>query len=255
MLMQKGFTFTAGRVKNQQYTMPIHVEQSDNSIYDIEQQSIFTSPDGEALRLKDIAQVHREQVMPFAERNQFAVEIYMPAGTSTSATAVVADSLRQLLAADERVDNITAFIGCASPRFHTAYAPQMGGTNYAQFIVNTVNEEATIEMLDTYDGLFDATFPQAHIKFKQLSYNEAVCPIEIRLSHDNIDTLRNDTRKVIRALQQVDGLRLIRSNYNEPMPTTTIRLREDEASRLGITNLSLEATLSMRYNCSTASTQ
>ena len=59
-------------------------------------------------------------------------------------TEVIADSVRHVLQKDERIVDITSFIGCSSPRFMDAYAPQMAGANYApQFIVNTKSDQAT----------------------------------------------------------------------------------------------------------------
>ena len=68
-----------------------------------------------------------QKMMPKAERNQFAVEIYLPTGTSLKKTAEIADTLEHLLRKDDRVLSIASFKGSASPRFQTAYAPQFGG--------------------------------------------------------------------------------------------------------------------------------
>jgi Cation/multidrug efflux pump len=65
-----------------------------------------------------------QQLMPVAERNQFAVEIYLPQGNSLEQTYLVADSLEIMMKKDERVKSITSFIGTSSPRFHTTYAPK-----------------------------------------------------------------------------------------------------------------------------------
>lgn len=59
-LFQKGFVTTGGRVKTPVYVMPIHVEKSLNSVYDVEQQIVFSSPGGTNVRLKDIATVKWE---------------------------------------------------------------------------------------------------------------------------------------------------------------------------------------------------
>ena len=55
------------------------------------------------------------QLMPIAERNQFAVEIFMPTGTAVARTTEVADSLEAILSKDDRVVSIASFHGCASP--------------------------------------------------------------------------------------------------------------------------------------------
>lgn len=188
-----------------------------------------------------------QQTMPFAERNQFAVEIYLPTGTSLDKTAEVADSLEHILHKDKRIVSITSFKGCASPRFHTAYAPQMAGTNYAQFIVNTTNDKATVDILNDDADKYADYFPEAVIKFRQLSYNEAANPIEIRLSNVDENALPRDAEKIKRIFQQQPELTLVRTDFNEPQATTTVRLKEDEATRIGITNAQLEMTLAMRY--------
>ena len=188
-----------------------------------------------------------QQTMPTAERNQFAVEIYMPTGTSYDKTSIVADSLEHILRRDRRVVSVTSFKGCASPRFHTAYAPQVPGTNYAQFVVNTTDDKATEAILDDDADKYSAYFPEAVIKFKQLSYDEASNPVEIRLSNTNGNVLAGDAEKVEEMMKTMPELSLVRTNFNEPQATTMVQLKEDEASRLGITNATVETTLAMRY--------
>ena len=119
------------------------------------------------------------KLMPFAERNQFAVEIYMPFGTALEQTAAVADSLESILRQDSRVVSVASFKGGGSPRFHTSYAPQMPGSNYAQFIVNTIGNKATEEMIAEYKDKYLNYFPNVRVRFKQLEYSEAAYPLSL----------------------------------------------------------------------------
>ena len=89
-----------------------------------------------------------QNLMPTADRNQFAVEIYLPTGIAIEKTSAIADTLENILRADDRIVSVTSFTGCASPRFHTAYAPQIAGPNYAQFIVNTKGNKEHVYSLD-----------------------------------------------------------------------------------------------------------
>ena len=142
---------------------------------------------------------------------------------------------------------MASFVGCASPRFQTAYAPQIAGTNFAQFIVNTVSNQATEDLLNEYAPKYTDYFPEALVRFKQLSYNEATYPVEVRLSGENIDTLRREAEKVTALLRSMPELVLVSTNFNDPLATTRVVLKEDEATRLGISNVMLETTLAMRY--------
>ena len=187
------------------------------------------------------------QMMPNADRNQFAVEIYLPTGTALERTAAVADSIEHVLRQDPRVVSVASFKGCASPRFHTSYAPQLPGTNYAQFIVNTTGVDATVEILDEYAPRLSNAYPEARVRFKQISYSEAVHPVEFRLSGEDLDTLRRDANKLLALMRGMPELILAHTDMNEPQPATCVTLKEDEASRLGINNVALETTLAMRY--------
>ena len=192
-----------------------------------------------------------QKLMPAADRNQFAVEIYTPTGTSLKHTSTIADSLEHLLRKDSRVVSVTSFKGCASPRFHTAYAPQIAGTNYAQFVVNTAGTEATEELLDEYMPKYSNYFPGARVRFKQLSYSEAVYPIEIRLSGENLKELKTQAGRLADELRKLPMLSQVHTDLNEPLASGNIVLKEDEASRLGVSNLTVESTLAMRYGSGT----
>lgn len=188
-----------------------------------------------------------QRLMPTAERNQFAVEIYMPTGTAVEKTSLVADSLEHILRKDKRVVSVASFKGCASPRFQNSYAPQMGGTNFAQFIVNTTGNKDTEALLDEYTPLYKDAFPEAVVRFKQLGYSEAVNPIEVRLSGEDMEALKKEAERITTLLRNIPELEIVRTNFNEPLAATRITLCEEETTRLGITNASLETTLAMRY--------
>lgn len=188
-----------------------------------------------------------QQLLPTAERNQFAVEIYMPTGTAVEKTTLVADSLEYILRQDNRVVSVASFKGCASPRFQNSYAPQMGGPNFAQFIVNTTGNEDTEALLDEYTPRCRAMFPEAVVRFKQLGYSEAVSPIEVRLSGDDLGLLQKEAERVMALLRTLPELNLVRTNFNEPLAATRITLDEDQSTRMGISNAALETALAMRY--------
>ena len=188
------------------------------------------------------------QLMPIAERNQFAVEIFLPTGTTVNRTTEVADSLEAILSKDKRVVSIASFHGCSSPRFQATYAPQVGGPNFAQFIVNTTGNEATIEVLNEYTDKYEQWFPDAIVRFKQLSYSKADFPIEIRLHGQDQEQLRATSDSVMAMMRRVPGLRCVRSSMNTPLISAQVSPDQVQSSRLGINNLGLEATLALRYN-------
>src|SRR5574344_864974 len=188
-----------------------------------------------------------QKLMPRAERNQFAVEIYLPSGTAIERTAQIADSLEHMMKKDSLVKNITTFYGSGSPRFQTSYAPQIGGTNFAQFIVNTDNDEATQALLDKFTPMYSNYFSDAQIRFKQLDYSEALAPVEIRFSGNDLTQLHKTVDKAMAMMRQDNDLMLIRNNFEGTTSGLNVMMNSDEANRLGISKSMLAMNLATRF--------
>lgn len=188
-----------------------------------------------------------QRLMPRAERNQFAVEIYMPSGTAIERTAQVADSLQHLMKKDSRVLNITTFYGSGSPRFQTSYAPQIGGTNFAQFIVNTKDDEDTQALLDKFAPMYSNYFSDAQVRIKQLDYSDALSPVEIRFSGSNLAQLHKTVDAAMAIMRRDSDLLLVRSNFEGTTSGLNVIMNSDEASRLGINKAMLSLNLATRF--------
>lgn len=188
------------------------------------------------------------QMMPKAERDCFAVEIHLTDGSALEQTAAVVDSVQKALLADRRIKSVTAFVGCASPRFHATYSPQMAKKSYAQFIVNTIDEEATRDILKTYAPLYENRFPNAYVRFKQMDYQAVKNPIEIRLTGDDLNSMEVVGDSLKRFLNGQSELTWVHSDYDETTQNVRIALKTDEATRLGVTQSMLSVYLSSALN-------
>jgi len=184
------------------------------------------------------------RMMPFADRDQFAVEIYLRPDAPLGRTGAVADSVYSLLHADSRVRSVTSFVGCSSPRFQMSYAPQMGGPNYAQFIVNTTSIEDTEAILDDYADSWADRFPDAYVKFKQLDYQN-VPSLEFRFYGEEIDSMRAAADQLMARMRQMPELQWVHSDYEDPRAIVEVELDPVAASQLGITRTTTAACLAL----------
>ena len=179
------------------------------------------------------------QMLPKAERDCFAVEIHLAEGCGVQETAVVADSMARILQADKRVKSVTSFVGQASPRFHATYTPQMAAPNYAQFIVNTRSEKATSAILREYGPRYENAFPKAYVRFKQMDYQPVQNPLEVHLQGPDLAALQPLADSLKAYMGTLPQLQWVHSNYDESSLSLQVRLRPDEADRLGITQAAL----------------
>ena len=184
------------------------------------------------------------RMVPFADRDQFAVEIYLRPDTPLERTGAVADSVYRALRADERVKSVTSFVGCSSPRFQMSYAPQIAGKNYAQFIVNTTSVGDTEAILDEYADAWADRFPEAYVKFKQLDYQN-VPSLEFRFYGSDIDSLRAAADRLMARMRQMPELQWVHTDYEDPRTIAEVRLDPVTASQLGITRTVVAANMAL----------
>ena len=189
------------------------------------------------------------QMMPMAERNCFAVEIYLDANSGLDKTRAVSDSLQHILLADPRVTSVTAFVGTGSPRFHATYAPKLPGENFAQFIVNTKTSAGAEEVLREYGTRYEHYFPEAQIRFKQMDYQGVTAPVTVTFKGGTIEEMKpySDSLKKYMAAQ-TDLMKWVHSDFDEYVSTVEINLDPDESARLGINRTMLSLSLSGIFN-------
>ena len=184
------------------------------------------------------------RMVPFADRDQFAVEIYLRPDTPLERTGAVADSVYRALRADGRVKSVTSFVGCSSPRFQMSYAPQIAGKNYAQFIVNTTSVDDTESILDEYADAWADRFPEAYVKFKQLDYQN-VPSLEFRFYGSDIDSLHAAADRLMARMRQMPELQWVHADYEDPRAIAEVRLNPVTASQLGITRTVVAANMAL----------
>ena len=182
---------------------------------------------------------------PYADRNQFAVEIFLPEGEGLGRTREVADSLSRILKKDSRVVSVTSFIGCSSPRFQISYAPQMGGRNFAQLIVNTPDIQTTFDVLNEYAPKYSNYWPEAYCRFKQMDFLNV--PIfEYRFYGENMDSIQLAAERLMTQLRQMPELEWVHTDYDRPYPIVEISLDPVACAQLGVNRTSAQLQMAMQ---------
>lgn len=182
---------------------------------------------------------------PYADRNQFAVEIFLPDGEGLEQTREIADSLRDILKQDERVLSVTSFIGCSSPRFQISYAPQIGGRNFAQLIVNTPDIQTTFDVLNEYAPKYSNYWPEAYCRFKQMDFLN-VPTFEYRFYGDNLDSIHLAAENLMQELRKIPELEWVHTDFDLPHPIVEVSLNPVACAQLGINRTTAQLQMALQ---------
>lgn len=195
-----------------------------------------------------------QETFPKLERNQFAVEIYFPEGTSLDANAKTTKEMAKILSQDKRVVDVISFIGTSSPRFNTLYAPQIPAKNYSQLIVITDTNKNTKKVLREYDAKYRDAFPNAHVRWKELDFSPVTAPVEVRISGDNIEEIKTYSNKIKAVMQQEKDIIWLRDDFRNPLLSIDLDINKEAANRLGITRGLLGLSTALNRNGMTVAT-
>ena len=183
-----------------------------------------------------------QEFFPNSERNQFNVEVWLPSGASLTTTEGVVKKVEDILKRDKRVAGLSSFVGTSSPRFQMTYAPETPRRNFAQIFITTTSPEATNDMVKEYLDKFDGLVPDGYVRIKQLSM-QAGSPIEVRVIGSNLNDQKKVAAQIRDILEKQQGTNWVRCDYEQDYMGVSVKIKEDVASRLGVSNQAITQTL------------
>ncbi|HWU36539.1 MAG TPA: efflux RND transporter permease subunit, partial [Candidatus Acidoferrum sp.] len=196
-----------------------------------------------------------QQFFPSAERNQFVIDVWMPQGTRIEATDTVMTRIEKTLGASKGVAHYATFVGQSSPRFYYNVNPQQPDGAYGQFIVNTDSVKDTTRLVKELRTALAAVAPEAMVIVKELQQGAQMeAPIEVRIAGDDIVELKRLGEKVQGILESVANAQSVFRDYFNDSYMVDVKVNDELANRLGLTDASVSQTLSGAFDGAAVST-
>src|SRR5512138_1604543 len=196
-----------------------------------------------------------QQFFPSAERDQFVIDVWMPQGTRIEATDAVMGRIEKTLASSKGVAHYATFVGQSSPRFYYNVNPQQPDGAYGQFIVNTASIEDTTRLVKELRPALAKVAPEAMVIVKELQQGaQTEAPIEVRISGDDIEELKRLGEKVQVILESSPNSQYVYRDYFNDSYMVDVKVNDELANRLGITEASVSQTLSGAFDGAAVST-
>jgi multidrug efflux pump subunit AcrB/outer membrane protein TolC len=181
-----------------------------------------------------------QQFFPLAERDQFVIDVWLPEGARVEATDSAVRRVESALREQPEVKGYASFIGGSAPRFYYNVNPQFPAPNYAQVLVNTESAEHTPALVAALRNQLPAAVPEAKLQVKELQQGQVMeAPVEVRVSGDDIASLRRAGDAISEVLRRIPGATYIHTDWHEDAYRLKVDVREEVANRLGLTNASI----------------
>ena len=177
-----------------------------------------------------------EQFFPPADRDQFQVQLTLPAQASISSTSEVALAAREVLLAHDEVTDVEWFLGESAPPFYyNMLANRAGIAQYAQALVQVNSAEGVRELIHELQAELNASFPAAQFLVRQLEQGPPFeAPVEMRLYGPDLQVLRQLGDEVRAVLAETPDVVHTQASLAEALPKIAIQIDEEQARLAGL---------------------
>jgi multidrug efflux pump len=178
-----------------------------------------------------------QQFFPDSSRPELMVELWLPEGSSFSATEAQAKKFEAFIRKQDGVESVTSYVGTGSPRFYLPLDQIFPQTNISQIVVLPKNLEAREALRLKIVDAFKNDFPEVRGRVKLLPNGPPVpYPVQFRVTGTEVSTVRaiaDQVKDIMRANPNAIG---VNDNWNESVKVLRLDLDQDKLRVLGISS-------------------
>ncbi|MFC3110657.1 efflux RND transporter permease subunit [Undibacterium arcticum] len=178
-----------------------------------------------------------QQFFPDSSRPELMVELWLPEGTTFTATEAQAKKFESFIRMQDGVESVTSYVGTGSPRFYLPLDQIFPQTNVAQIVVLPKDLAMREALRQKIVAKFKTDFPEVRGRVKFLPNGPPVpYPVQFRVSGDEVAKVRviaDQVKDIMRANPNTLG---VNDNWNESIKVLRLDLDQDKLRALGISS-------------------
>ena len=175
---------------------------------------------------------------PSSSMSKFMIDYYAPQGTRIEVVANDLKALEEKLLADERVDNVAAFIGSGPPRFYLPVEPESANPAYGQLIVNLHDFRKIDELVKELTPWAAETFPDAMVPMRKFDVGPGqTWQFQYRISGPAIadtELLRDLSEQVLDILRDEPLAGAMQVDWRQKVPKMVPVYNQERARYAGV---------------------
>jgi multidrug efflux pump subunit AcrB len=173
---------------------------------------------------------------PSADRDQFEIYLWMPAGTSINQTQVVVESVDKLIRKKPEVEQVSWLVGGSFPSvYYNQVMNKDNSSHYANAVVKANSVPDAKTLIGQLQIELDQTFPQSKIVVRAFGQGPPVsAPVGIKILGPDINTLNLLGEQVRLAMSQVPGISHSIASVTFGEPEWVLEATQDASQMAGM---------------------
>ena len=181
-----------------------------------------------------------QQFFPSSSRPELLIDLRLPEGSSFAATLAETKKMEAILAKEQGIESLVAYVGAGSPRFYLPLDQQLQQSNFAQLVLVTKSNTERERLRAWLIKLFDEDFPALRGRVSRLENGPPVgFPVQFRISGDDIVKVKGYARKVMSVMLENPQLANVQYDWDEPTKAIRLVVDQNKARVLGVSSQDL----------------
>ncbi|MEO8040852.1 MAG: efflux RND transporter permease subunit, partial [Betaproteobacteria bacterium] len=182
----------------------------------------------------------QQQFFPSANRPELVVDLWLPNGSSITATNDQARRFEALLARDPDVENYVTYVGSGSPRFYLPLDQQLLNQNLAEFVVTARSEKLRNALQERLERVLEQEFTLVRGRVSVLQNGPPVAyPVAFRVSGPDTEQIRRIAGEVATVMRDNASMRLVHLDWNEKSKVVKLDIDQNKARLVGVSSSGL----------------
>jgi len=186
------------------------------------------------------------KLFPTSEKPQFLVNISMPLHSNLDATDKMARLVEGKLKPKKSIEYFTTNVGKGNPRIYYNVIPENEKPDFAQVFVQLQPDVDPVEKKRLIESLRDefVMVPGAKIEVKDFEQGPPVeAPVAIRISGDNLDTLRSLSARAEQLMKTIPGAIYVNNEVSVLKSDLKLNINTQKSRTLGIQTADIDKTV------------
>ena len=178
-----------------------------------------------------------QQFFPPADRDQFEIEVWMPADTSIDRTASLTRGIEQLLRDYDEVEQVHWLIGGTFPTiYYNRVMREQGNNAYAHGMIYTDTIEGAKRLTTVLPRVLGDAYPEARIVVSPFAQGPPVdAPVAFRIEGPSTAVLKSLGDELRRIMHEVPEIVQTRASISGGQPKLNFVADEVAAAQTGLT--------------------
>jgi multidrug efflux pump len=182
----------------------------------------------------------QQQFFPSANRPELVVDLWLPNGSSITASDEQARRFEKILAADPDVASFVTYVGAGSPRFYLPLDQQLLNANLAEFVVTAKSNKARDALQQRLEQVIENQFTLVRGRVSVLQNGPPVAyPVAFRVSGSDYNDLRRVAGEVADVMRANENMRLVHLDWNEKSKVVQLEIDQNKARLVGVNSSGL----------------